>query len=28
VRFRIEVQAVRDASPDELREAGLPPGLH
>ena len=28
VYFRIEVMSVRDASPDELREAGLPPGLH
>ncbi|MBI5460693.1 MAG: FKBP-type peptidyl-prolyl cis-trans isomerase [Gammaproteobacteria bacterium] len=27
VLFRIEVLSVRDASPDELREAGLPPGL-
>lgn len=28
VHFHIQVMAVRDASPDELREAGLPPGMH
>ncbi|HWS01798.1 MAG TPA: peptidylprolyl isomerase [Gammaproteobacteria bacterium] len=28
VLFRIEILSVRDASPDELREAGLPPGMH
>ncbi len=28
VHFRVEVMSVRDASPEELREAGLPPGLH
>jgi FKBP-type peptidyl-prolyl cis-trans isomerase SlyD len=28
VMFRVEIQSVRDASPEELRQAGLPPGMH
>jgi FKBP-type peptidyl-prolyl cis-trans isomerase SlyD len=28
VCFRIEILSVRDATADELREAGAPPGLH
>lgn len=28
VHFHVQVMGVRDATPDELREAGLPPGMH